>query len=354
MRSPNIISACLAIAATAGCASIGPASVPRDRFDYVATISDSWKRQMLQNLLKVRYNDAPVFLDVTSVVNSYTLDREVAVGGQLAPVGRGDTFGAATGNLGYSDRPTITYTPLAGEKFARSLMTPLPVSALLNLVQSGYPADLVLRIGAISIGGLDNAYGGRLAGHPGDPRFAELLTALREAQQARVIGVRERSVPERNAGVLYFRNTNEGAAALAAIRRLLALDPAVLEYDVVYGPFATRNTQIAILSRSTLQVMTDFASYVDVSAAEIAEGRVYAPARTADELARFPPLIRVRTGETAPPDAHVGVRYRDRWFWIDDQDVESKAALGALMLLFSLADTDLAQGARPVLTIPTR
>jgi hypothetical protein len=59
--------------ALAGCASLGPATVARDRFDYVEAISDSWKRQMLLNLLnllKVRYADAPVFLDVTSVISS--------------------------------------------------------------------------------------------------------------------------------------------------------------------------------------------------------------------------------------------------------------------------------------------
>ena len=47
----------------AGCSSLGPQSVFRDRFDYVTSISESWKRQMLLNLLKVRYADAPVFLD---------------------------------------------------------------------------------------------------------------------------------------------------------------------------------------------------------------------------------------------------------------------------------------------------
>ena len=37
------------------CAEIGPATVSRDRIDYTAAISDSWKRQMLYNLVKIRY-----------------------------------------------------------------------------------------------------------------------------------------------------------------------------------------------------------------------------------------------------------------------------------------------------------
>ncbi len=58
----------LLLAGLTGCASIGPATVARDRFDYITAISDSWKAQMLLNLVKLRYGDAPVFLDVASVI----------------------------------------------------------------------------------------------------------------------------------------------------------------------------------------------------------------------------------------------------------------------------------------------
>ena len=46
-------------AALACCMSIGPQSVPRDRFDYTAAVAESWKSQMLLNL--VNYGDALVF-----------------------------------------------------------------------------------------------------------------------------------------------------------------------------------------------------------------------------------------------------------------------------------------------------
>ena len=42
----------------AGCSGFGPLTVSRDRFDYTEAISDSWKRQMLFNLVKIRYGDA--------------------------------------------------------------------------------------------------------------------------------------------------------------------------------------------------------------------------------------------------------------------------------------------------------
>ena len=62
--------AVLLLLAAAGCTSVGPSTVPRDRFDYSQAITESWKRQTLLNLLKVRYADAPVFMDVSSVISA--------------------------------------------------------------------------------------------------------------------------------------------------------------------------------------------------------------------------------------------------------------------------------------------
>ena len=70
----------LASLCVAGCANIGTSNVIRDRFGYADALSDSWKRQMLLNLVKMRYADAPVFLDVVSIVNQYALETELQGG----------------------------------------------------------------------------------------------------------------------------------------------------------------------------------------------------------------------------------------------------------------------------------
>ena len=116
----------LSLSALWGCASIGPHTVARDRFDYTGAIGDSWKQQMLLNVVKARYGDTPIFIDVASVISQYSLETGVNVNGQVVKKeGFGDQFIGMGAHGTFTDRPTITYTPLSGEKFARSLMSDL-------------------------------------------------------------------------------------------------------------------------------------------------------------------------------------------------------------------------------------
>jgi len=102
-----------------------------------------------------------------------------------------------------------------------------------------------------------------------------------------------------------------------------------------------------------MQVLVDIGSYIEVPAHDRDEGRVYMPERD-DEIAQlFPALLRVHWSQKQPDEAHVAVRYRDGWFWIDDRDHTSKAAFNFLMLLFSLTETGSTQAA-PIVTVPAR
>jgi hypothetical protein len=338
----------------AGCSSMGPSSVERDRFDYVTTISNSSKRQALLNLLKVRYGDAPVFMDVASVISSYSLQGEISLGSQFAQPGRGDQYGTVGATGRYADTPTITYQPLAGDRFAKSLMAPLPVTGILSLLQSGYPADVVLRVCVNSINGLQNAYGGPRNQREGSPKFHDLLTAMRESQAVGASGFRTKSTADAQVVVLFMSPETDNAAEHSRkIRELLGLKSAQREFTVIYGSFPENDAEIAILTRSILQVMIDLASYVDVPAADIAEGRVYGLRRSAQQERLFPSLITVQHGSSPPGDAYVAVQYRNHWFWVDDRDQQSKHMLSFLMLMFSLTEGGQS-GAGPIVTVPAR
>ena len=61
------------------CTSIGAGSVHRDRL-----LTSSWKEQTLLNIVKLRYADTPVFLEVSSVISSYQLQSQVSLLGTLS------------------------------------------------------------------------------------------------------------------------------------------------------------------------------------------------------------------------------------------------------------------------------
>jgi len=120
---------CLSLAAAAmfsGCAHLGPKTVAVDRFDYGTAIAESWKQQTLLNIVKLRYMDLPVFVDVASIVSGYSMETSVNIGGQLSSSSAIQGNSVTLGGAGrFTDRPTITYVPLTGEKFLRGLITPI-------------------------------------------------------------------------------------------------------------------------------------------------------------------------------------------------------------------------------------
>ena len=57
----------------------------RDRTDYSGSMASSWKEQMLLNIVKFRYFDPPVFLDVSSVVSTQELQTQADASARIFP-----------------------------------------------------------------------------------------------------------------------------------------------------------------------------------------------------------------------------------------------------------------------------
>lgn len=337
----------------ASCASIGPTTVSRDRFEYTGAISESWKRQMLLNMIKMRYGDAPVFLDVSSVISQYQIAGQINLGATINnnPWSTSETLGAGGQ---YVDRPTITYSPVMGDKFARSMMSPIPPSAILSLLQAGYPVDLVFRILVHEINGIQNRFGGEARARTSDPEFYSLLEKMRRVQSAGGIGMRFKKIDKEEAALMVFRlkRDPETDSLVRDIRKTLGLDPEATEFRVVYGSVPRDDKEIAILTRSILEVIIDLSADIEVPDVHVKEKRVNP---TFAEMAggeKVQPLIRIQSSSEKPGDAFVLIRYRDSYFWIDDRDLRSKKIFSFLMFVFTLVETG-EKGIAPVVTLPT-
>lgn len=333
----------LLLAGLSGCASIGPSTIARDRFDYITAISDSGKSQMLLNLVKLRYGDAPVFLDMSSVINQYTVEGSL-----------GYNSSSVAGQATYTDRPTITYVPVSGDKFARGLVTPIPPPVIVNLIQAGYPADLVLRLCVHAINGIHSRYGGSARSREADPEFYPLVEKLRKIQHAGEVGMRIQKTPDQDRSIIVFKKkvSPDLEADVAEVRRILGLDPEALEFNVVYGSVAANDREIALLTRPMIEILIDLASYIEVPAAGLAEGRTF-PSPAPELVNGDPviPLIRILSSPQRPDDFFAAVPYRQDWYWIDDKDFPSKRLFSFVMFLFTFLETETKQGA-PVITLP--
>ena len=335
----------------AACKGIGPGTVTRDRFNYSEAIADSWKDQMLLNVVKLRYLDPPVFLDVVSVISQYSLEGTVSAA--APPYGSSSVAGVQAPTVGgrvtYRDRPTITYSPLSGDKFTRSLMTPIRPDALLFLIQAGWPADFILNVTVKTINGIDNGSAAALFDQKADPRWAPLLEKMKKIQRTRALGSRIERKGEKDASILFFRPVGaaeEMAPLVAEVRRTLGLDPGVNEYNVTYGALARNDREIAMLTRSMLELMIEMAGRVQVPAEDIEEKRVPVMRGSGEGI------VAIHSSKERPKRPYATVRYRDIWFYIDDQDVRSKRMFTFLMFLFSLTETG-GRAASPVITVTT-
>lgn len=351
----------LALVAAPACSGIGPDTVPRDRSNYAAAIGDSWKQQTLLNIVKLRYGDFPVFVEIAQVIAGYQLQTTVAAGLSAqnyipsavnVPAAIGGT--AAVGAT-YIDRPTVIYAPLTGNDFIKKLMSPVPPSAVLFLLQSGYSALVVLPLTVDAINGLSNESRRPGMSRPADPRFLRLTELLFELQQANALQIQiGRAKDNTETVVIGFppvEMSPDLAARIAELRSLLHLSRPAQGYVVRYGGYSGKSDEIAIGTRSMLQVMLELGVLAQVPEADVAAGKAVPGATSTSASTPSAPLLSILSGTSPPPEVYVAVPYKGRWFWIADTDVRSKLIFGSVMLLFSISEVGV-KSAPAVVTVP--
>lgn len=347
MRWQARFATAILLVVASGCVRVPPKNLSQDRFDYGQAIAESWKRQTLMNITRLRYGDAPTFMEVTSIINSYTTSGSVAGEVRIpeSPAPNRLGLGAAAS---WSNSPTVTYQPLTGQKFTSGLLRPIPPSEVFRMIEGGWPAPAVFRIALRSINGLSNQAFGKGA----DPGFARFVEAMDRIQRSQALSIRVEEQKEGQAVIMALRDKSIPDSIrndLRAVRELLGLKGDSPEYGVVFGSVPRNDLEIAVVTRSMLEIMLDLSFGVEVPPADLSEGRALASKAPPGEPPAEP-LIVIHCGKSAPDDAFVAVPYRHRWFWIDDTDTLSKGRFTFLMILFSLAESGPATTA-PLVTV---
>jgi hypothetical protein len=345
---------------TTGCLhpKLGPQSLPRDRQMYSTSLADSWKELALLNIVKLRYLDPPVYVDVGNIVSSYTLLQNASVGGTINPSGLSPGGAALSGGVVFANSPTITYTPLTGNAYIKGLTTPLPPATVFTVIQNGSPADSILLTSVQSINDLRNEQAGLDGIRPADPDFHRVRELLRSIQLSGAVRLNVKEDDKKQqAAILTFRNKDippDVQAQTTELRRLLHLSPDATEFTLVSSPTPSSDTEIAVMTRSIIGMLQNMAAQVEVPPEDVAQHRAVPGVEAGRTLPGIVPMIRIHSTKNRPSDAFVSVHYRDTWFWIDDGDLPSKRTFAQLMNLFTMTDTGGAKENLPIVTIPSR
>jgi hypothetical protein len=341
-----------------GCFHLGPDRLEQDEIGYSQALGDAQNQQTLLNVVRLRYADTPSFLQTTQIISSYQLQQSITGGLESFPgaATNAGNYLTAGASAQYQQSPTFTLQPIIGEQFAESFIRPLSPVELMPLIESGIPVDVLFRLGVQSVNNLQNARALGGSGSQGSPLFFLLLHDLRILQLAGLLdaGQREqekapKGKPEEQAYLEIGETTNPDLAAAAAeARQLLGMKPDASGAAVIYGAGSPGGGQISILTRPMLSILNQLAIQVDVPAADIADGQTTISVGNIGIEHR--PVVVVHSGNKAPPDAFVGIQYHRTWFWISDNDFDSKVAFSVVQMLFALVQTTNASGA--VITIP--
>ncbi|HYX24796.1 MAG TPA: hypothetical protein VFC23_11635, partial [Thermoanaerobaculia bacterium] len=152
-----LLSAALASLLSTGCASIGPQRARASHIEYNQEIAKSQEAQLLLNLVRLRYGDTPFFIEVTTITSSYTFNATASAAGTLAH-GQAASGSAGMG-VGWTDNPSVTFIPFGGDKFARALLSPIPLETLLLLPRNGWSIERVMLCCVQSLNGVLNEPG---------------------------------------------------------------------------------------------------------------------------------------------------------------------------------------------------
>lgn len=109
-------------------------------------------------------------------------------------------------------------------------------------------------------------------------------------------------------------------------------------------------SEIAVLTRSMQEILTELAAGVEVPEQDVAERRATSVPNLGGD-AEPHPLIHIHSSGERPIDAFAASFYRDRWFWVDDRDLRSKRVFMFLMIFAALSETR-AVPQTPIVTIP--
>ena len=401
----------LSVVILGGCA-FGPNALARNQLVYNEVVKTTTEEQLLLNIVRLRYTDTPSNLAVSAIAAQFELARSfqltpffVASGAEIAK-----TWAAVLPQIaiGGTDRPTFSLAPLDEQEFTRKFFTPLPLEGLIYLAKTTWPIATVFGLYLENLNWVSNAESASGPTPRQSPTFEDFrrgilaLQVLQDRGQI-VFASEERSEPQgsplpaarvtaadvveaakqgyeyrldesgttwtlvkkRQQPMLFFDPNAADSPEMQDVVRAFRLKRGLGRYPITQGqltPFSTAPagdgfTALDVETRSLLQALYFVSHGIEVPAEHQAANLVTvtrdAAGQPFDWRLVTGGLFRVLSVKSAqrPAGAHVAIRYKEHWFYVDDTDQATKSTF-SLLLGVSRMELVGKPGATPVLTLP--
>ena len=415
IRSAIVLAGGLAVVGGSGGCAFGPKVLEQSHSRYNESIRHVYEEQLLENIIRCRYNESPFKLSVSSIAAQY----ELSGGAEARPFfaapnpAAGSVFKTFTSVLpditaGAANRPTITLIPSGGDA-VRRFLTPIAPETLVYLGSTCWPVSTVLRLYAERLNGVPNATSASGPQRPFAPDFARFQRVAYLMQVAQDLHLGFISSED--------RATELGApVAAAAITPAAAVEAA--KNSLAYQPTADGNSWVLVRKEHRLvfelspgdvdhPVVKELATLLNLEPGKrkfevITSGDVadpirfpgppshelritprstarcssiwpmvsrYLPSIWPRDSSRCPrrPMARhstpgpspmvcsrsTRVRRHKPPDnAYAAVKYRGYWYYIDDRDQASKTTFALVLQLARMDFATQEPTGGPFLTLP--
>ncbi len=386
-----------------GC-SVGPAMMRANRITYNDALQFTERQELLLNIVRLRYNEGPEFLATSSISTQFTIDL-----GASADANVGDDQQQRTalldlgGSVGYSEKPTITFTPRNEKEFSRQLISPVELEIIYLLVNYGWDIDRVLKLTTNGINGLRNDTIREDPSEGYDRHLRQFAGTVERLGRLQAFGMVELSVESEEddaSGPIHedkvnlsdileatqknYRLVFEAASRTYRLKsvkqrltiqfsrhvfeqmdfqkltRDLRLPSDTLSFRLINSPGSQIKvaetsqlfTDLLVSTRSVLGTMAYLSQGVLVPEKHIQTGKVAYSRRHASSHESLSDLFNVRVREEKPNNAGLAIPYKGFWFYIEDNDLSSKRTLGVLNSLVRLKIQAAGVQNNPVLTLP--
>ena len=297
--------ALLSLTALLGGCAVANKAIRSDFTDFNNIIQYNQTQQMLLNLVRMHFREAPLFLQPGSLTASYESQVGASLDWSIAFPGSSNSTDVGL-NYSFSSKPTVSYSPVEGKNYAQQLLAEISPDTFCLLLRSGWPvSELVeLLVERVNLPGSDTLVNNQTSAS--DPAFNAFVTTLQTAQH--------------NGELAIVSNT--GTPALALGKQIIPLNALQFRslFDVMFA--ASKNTQTP----------PDQASRVKAGGGN--------------------GVLDIRVSKSPSNDSMVWVKYAGYYYSISHDDIRSKDTLALFMQLYRIQAAPA--GAAPILTIPAR